>query len=133
MSDKTYTMHINAAQAQVISTACEVLARLGMGQFRDALEHLPLIDKFPPGWHEDMDAIAHILKKHTTDMVGVGGYHSIGGHKTSEESKTAWDLYQVVRHRLAWDANPVGNPMRVDLHNPRKTGPHPLAFLEKTQ
>ena len=28
MSDKTYTWHTNAAQAQVISTACEVLAFL---------------------------------------------------------------------------------------------------------
>ena len=131
MSDKTYTLHINAAQARVISTACEVLARLGMGQCRDALEHLPLRDTFPPGWHEDMEAIAHILKKHTT-INGVD-YHGIGSPKTSEESKTAWDLYQVVRHRLAWDANPDGNPMRVDFDPPYKTGLQPLAFLEKTQ
>lgn len=133
MSDKTYTLHINAAQARVISTACEVLARLGMGQFRDALEHLPLRDTFPPGWHDDMDVIAHILKKHTTNMIGTGHHHGIGGSKTSEASKTAWDLYQVVRHRLAWDANPEGNPMRVDFDQPYKTGLQPLAFLEQKQ
>lgn len=126
MSDKTYTLHINAAQAQVISVACEVLARLGMGQFRDALEHLPLIDKFPPGWHEDMEAIAHILSKHTTNMVGTGHHHSIGGPMTSEQSKTAWDLCQAVRHRLIWDTN-------LDFYQSLKTGPHPLAFLEPKQ
>ena len=129
----TYTIHISAAQAQVISTACEVLARLGMGQFRDALEHLPLSETVPDGWFEDMDGIAHILKKHTTVMQGVGAYHSIGSHKTSAQSKTAWDLYQVVRHRLAWDASPEGNSMSVMFDTPRKTSAEPLAWMEKSE
>lgn len=129
----TYTIHISAAQARAISTACEVLARLGMGQFRDALERLPLRETLPDGWHEDMEGIAHILKKHTTIMQGVGAHHSIGSHKTSDQSKTAWDIYQVVRHRLAWDANPKGDTMSVMFDNPRKTSAEPLAWMEKTE
>lgn len=128
-----YTLHLNATQAATISHACEVLARLGMGQFRDALECLPLKEFAPDGWHEDMEGIAHILKKHTTIMSGVGAYHSIGSHKTSDKSKTAWDLYQVVRHRLAWDANPNGNPFSVMHDTPMQTSKEPLAWMEKAE
>lgn len=129
----TYTLHLSEAQARTISHACEVLARLGIGQFKDALECLPLKEFRPDGWHEDMEGIAHILKKHTTVMHGVGAYHAISSHKTSDRSKTAWDLYQVVRHRLAWDANPEGDHMSVMFDQPMKTGPDPLAFMEKVK
>jgi len=128
-----YTLHLNAAQAATISHACEVLARLGMGQFKDALECLPLKEFMPPGFIEDMEGIAHILKKHTTIMNGVGAYHAIGSHKTDERSKIAWDLYQVTRHRLAWDANPKGNHMSVMFDKPMKTSKEPLAWMEESE
>lgn len=129
----TYTLHLNAAQAATISHACEVLARLGMGQFRDALECLPLKEFAPDGWHEDMEGIAHILKKHTTIMHGVGAYHSISSHKTDERSKIAWDVYQVTRHRLAWDANPEGDRMSVMYDTPMQTSKEPLAWMEEAK
>lgn len=141
MSEHTYTLHLNATQAATISKACEVLARLGMGQFRDALECLPTTEFCPPGWHEDMEGIAHILKKHTTIMYGVGSYHSISSQKTSEQSKVAWDVYQVTRHRLSWDkAQAEGHPgegkaspptWTVNFDNPMKTSKEPLARMEK--
>jgi len=127
----TYTLHITEKQAQTISHACEVLARLGMGQFKDALECLPLREWRPDGWHEDMEGIGHILKKHTTVLHGMGAYHGISSAKTSAESKTAWDLYQVVRHRLAWDAQPEGDPMSVLFDQPMKTSREPLARIER--
>ena len=127
----TYHLHINEAQARAISHACEILARLGMGQFKDALECLPLKEYAPDGWWDDMEGIAHILKKHTTVMHGVGAYHSIRSHKTSDTSKTARDLYQVIRHRLAWDAEPNWNPMSVVFDQPMRTSPEPLAWIER--
>jgi hypothetical protein len=137
----TYTLHISEKQAQTISHACEVLARLGMGQFKDALECLPLKEYAPDGWHEDMEGIAHILKKHTTILHGVGSYHGISSAKTSPESKTAWDVYQVIRHQLAWDAAKAeGHPgegetrppsWSVVYDNPMKTSAEPLAWIEK--
>jgi hypothetical protein len=129
----TYTLYITEKQARTIGHACEVLARLGMGQFREALECLPLREAVPDGWHEDMEGIAHILKKHTTIMHGVGAYHSIGSHKTSDTSKTAWDIYQVVRHRLAWDATPEGDPMSVMFDEPMRTSTEPLAWIERDE
>ena len=54
---KTYTLNITRQQALTLQVACEVLARLGLGQFRDALEHLPTSEWRPEGWNEDMDVI----------------------------------------------------------------------------
>ena len=135
-----YTLRINEAQARAIAHACEVLARLGMGQFRDALECLPLKEYAPDGWHEDMEGIAHILKKHTTIAHDVA-YHGISSAKTSTESKTAWDVYQVIRHRLAWDAAKAeGHPgeseatrpsWSVVYDQPMKTSAEPLAWIER--
>ena len=51
-----------------------------------------------------MTAIGKILSRY---MIGcVDGYHSNLGIYNDEvrpEAKSAWDLYQVIRHRLAWD------------------------------
>jgi hypothetical protein len=140
MSETTYTLHLNATQAAAISHACEVLARLGMGQYKDAMECLPLREFCPEGWHEDMDGIGHIIKKHTTMLHGVGSCHPIGSDKTSAESKTAWDVYQVLRHRLAWDAAQAeGHPgegnaspprWSVQYDKPMRTSAEPLAWIE---
>jgi hypothetical protein len=141
VASATYHLRINEAQVRAISHACEVLARLGMGQFKDALECLPLKEYAPDGWWEDMEGIAHILKKHTTIMHGVGSYHGISSAKTSPESKTAWDVHQVIRHQLAWDAAQEnghpgeGEAMRpswsVVYDQPMKTSAEPLAWIEK--
>lgn len=101
----TYTLTITESQARVISVACEILARLGLGQFRDALDHLPQREDIDWSiWHDDMEIIGNLLSRHM--LGGVDGWRSnLGIHHqdVSEQSRIAWDLHQVVRHRLAWD------------------------------
>lgn len=105
MSDtKMYNLKITENQAYALSRACEILARLGIGQFRDALEEIPREKMVPEGWHEDMHEIGRILSRHTKRCVdGWKSSLSIHSEDVSETSKIAWDLYQVVRHQLAWD------------------------------
>lgn len=139
----TYTLTVTEKQAQVIATAAELLARLGIGQFRDALEHLPMPEFLPPGWHDDMDAIGKILSRHMAG--GIDGHSSSLGmhHKdTPEVSRVAWDLYQVIRHRLAWDRavrDGVVEPgaprkwpemIQVFYDEPMKTSDQPLATVK---
>lgn len=135
----TYVLHLTAAQAATISKACEVLGRLGMGQYKDALECLPVREFCATGWHEDMDAIGHILKKYAP-IWGLGMGQGITHRETPETSKVAWDVYQVTRHRLAWDqARADGHtgdspPMwSVNYDRPMKTSAEPLAWMEKTE
>jgi hypothetical protein len=143
---RTYTITLNETQAGTIQIACEVLARLGIGQFRDALEHLPTTEFMPPGWHEDMDQIGQILKKHTISNVD-GWQSSLGIHhaKTHEEAKIAWDLYTLVRHRLSMDRAidegriKPGEPrkwpemMTVNYDDPHHTSKEPLAKIEEVK
>lgn len=125
-----YTLTITATQAAAISQACEVLARLGMGQYADALECLPIKELCPDGWHEDMQAIGHILSKHAR----VHGIHSCKHEaRRTPMSNVAWDVYQVMRHRLAWDrARADGHTgdkppsWSVQFDQPMQTSPEPL-------
>lgn len=108
-----YILTITERQAETLIQATEVLARLGMGQFRDALGYLPTREYIPEGWHEDMDTIGGILSRHMDSTLG------IRHRDVRESSKIAWDLHQVLRHRLAWD-NAVRNGVIESVETPRK-------------
>ena len=79
-----YTLTITARQASEISSACEILARLQMGQVDMAVLELP--GKQP----KDYDAL-HEIQKMIERLVPA---------KIERGDSIAWDLYQVIRHRL---------------------------------
>jgi hypothetical protein len=138
-----YTLTVTKEQAETLILATEILARLGIGQFRDALECLPTREFLPDGWHEDMDGIGKMLSRHM--IGGIDGYRSSLGirHKdVREPSRIAWDLYQVLRHRLAWDRAAKGGivesanaprkwpeMMQVHYDEPMKVSDQPLAIV----
>ena len=137
-----YTLTITERQARVLSMACEVLARLGMGQFKDAFEHLPEAKQRDlSAWHDDMEQISRILSKHMPG--GIDGIRSSTGiSNADEEARTAWDLHAVIRHRLAWDrakAEGVTDGtkrewpamMQVSYDEPMKYSEEPLAKIER--
>jgi hypothetical protein len=98
---KNYTIKLTKKQAETVMTACEVLARLGIGQFRDALEHLPL--QRMPVWSEDLQSIGKTISRYTKHNIdGWQSSLSIHSADTSDEAKTAWDIHQVIRHKLSW-------------------------------
>lgn len=82
-----YTLHLTQKQAAEISHACEILARLRMGQIDMALMELPL-DK--PMEYEQEQYVSNYLRS----------LYRPGSMRIDD---AAWDLYQVIRHRLAWD------------------------------
>lgn len=99
-----YIIECNEAQMQILSGACELLARLGIGQFRGALEYMPTREFRPDGWNDDMDAIGRMLSRHM--HCGVDGYSSslgINHEKTPASARVSWDLHTAFRHRLALD------------------------------
>lgn len=126
----TYTIHLTEAQAKVLCTACEVLARLGIGQFRDALEHLPIDHRRAEdaqNWHDDLDLISDRLARH---MIGnVDGWNSslsIYYGAVKPEAKIAWDLFKVLRHRLAFDKDE-------DFSLTLPASEHPPAKIERSE
>ena len=123
-----YTLHLTQKQAAEISHACEILARLRMGQIDMALRELPL-DK--PMEYEREKYVSNYLRS-----LYRPGWRPIDG--------AAWDLYQVIRHRLAWDrayAEGIVNPgeprrwpemMGVMYDKPMQVGDEPLAKIESS-
>ena len=112
-----YTLTLTARQAAEISSACEIVARLQMGQVDMALRELP--GEQPKNY----DALREIQQ-----MIERG-------------DSIAWDLYQVIRHRLSWDrAYESGEiekgerrkwpeMMGVSFDEPMKMGSEPLAVI----
>ena len=133
----TYTLTITHSQARTLSTACEVLARLGMGQSKDAFDCLPLRKDIDwSAWHDDMEQISRILSKHMPGGIDISN--------ADEEARTARDLHAVIRHRLAWDrakAEGVTDGtkrewpamMQVSYDEPMKYSEEPLAKMEKAE
>jgi len=102
---KKYKVELTEKQLSTLSAACEILARLGIGQWRGAFDRLPLSKNIEwSDYHEDIDAIGKVISKYMISKID--GYHSSLGiihDDVSESSKVAWDLYQSFRHELAWD------------------------------
>ena len=120
-----YTLILTARQAAEISNACEIVARLQMGQVDMALRELP--GEQP----KDYDALREIQQ-----MI-----ERLVPAKIERGNSIAWDLYQVIRHRLSWDrAYESGQiekgerrnwsiMMGVNLDEPMKMGDEPLAVI----
>ncbi len=101
---KTYLIEVNEKQARIISRGMEIFARLGIGQFRDALEQLPLKPNDVDFFTDCLPKVGELLKQHMVDHVD-GWSSNLGIHspKVHETSRIAWDLYQVIRQRVAID------------------------------
>lgn len=114
MKPERYTITVTEKQAWTIRQALELVARAnhvganGHGQIAEDISR-----RAEQG--QVMDACDFIFSWYAVD-------HQI-----------AWDLMQVVRHRLAWDGLKPGEkrPITVDFDEPMKIGSEPLAKIER--
>jgi len=99
-----FCLILTAEQMETISHACNVAFRLGLGQYTDALECLPLKKEMDwSQWHDDKDAVGKMLSKHTVDGVdGICRSHGISSPVVSNKAKVACDIHQTIRHHLSW-------------------------------
>ncbi|NCA89839.1 MAG: hypothetical protein EOM92_13270 [Gammaproteobacteria bacterium] len=136
--DQTYTLTLTARQLRLIDAACETCARAALGQVGDVLRFCRDRHGTPIYTWERMRAIEDLVKP----AMGLAPNESFRvGH--GDEADTLWDLHQVLRHRLAWDAAYAtgrikpGEPRNwADMlsHNfdePLRYGPEPLATVSQ--
>lgn len=113
-----YTLTVTPEQAQVIEQACELLARCSMGQLDHILwgVHTAAAHALPSA-RDNLDAASRT-------MFGPG----TGIAQADDQGKRAWDLYQVIRKRLADDSGqePDGT---VRFREPYAAMPEPLASI----
>lgn len=113
-----YKIEVSEKQLQILITATELAARISANQL---FTIMPLIDEksLPPDLYSEINETLYSLDSKLN-----------GKMRRNEWSNIAWNLYEVFRHRLAWDKYPEGG-YTVSFDTPRKISMEPLAKIEK--
>ena len=105
--DEKVTLTVTRDQALVLERACEVLARLQIGQF----EMIPLVAMLGyenDGYLERREDARDALKLAACLIFGRNLYGQPNCSKNDEFNR-AWMLYEVLRYTRAWHDNPDGD------------------------
>lgn len=121
-----YKLTVSEKQAKVISFALDFYSRISGGQFEEVFMRFH--------WEKiDDDGRTKALEMLTDLKCMLTGLKpnqpNVGIGNVCEEGKIAFDLHQVIRHRLAKD-NPNQHPYSVDLDRPMKYSKEILAQIE---
>lgn len=114
----TYTITVTAEQLTFIRDATELLSRVASGQVYEMLKYAPIA---PAKYWEARGALLRALrpfedKTFQRSIIGGG----------------CWDIYQVARHRLAWDRKPEGG-FTVAFDEPFQTSQYPLPIIQRLE
>jgi len=97
--------------------ALELYSRIAMAQVDEIIRHPALgrkaTDQVLDQWLILRDAVevqANAMQAALFPGLHNGAYYGIGSREIGNDARVAWDLQQVLRHRLAWDA--AGNPLQ---------------------
>lgn len=126
MSDKKYTLTVDAKQLGVIMHALDLYNRVGIGQFDTIVRGDNLLFNLPTDeWLDRVDQTRFLLEEAKTELLGLaGGYFSIYNPKVTQEVKMAWELIQVFRRHLAFERQPEGG-WEIEFDDFKKCSDHP--------
>jgi hypothetical protein len=132
MSDiRKYKVELTAEQCDTLCAALELYGRIGLGQLEVVGEHMHHLHKSKElKVYEVRDLLAEVKRRYTGFMLGAS--YGVGNKEVPESFTQALDMYQVVRHRLAWDRYPEGG-FTVNFHEPMKWGKHELCKIEEVK
>jgi hypothetical protein len=127
MSDEPiYQITLTLEELRVISSALELLSRVGMAQLECVAEHTPVAYERGQGnlFRELRDTLIDISNLATNSEYPKGCYPGILNEYVPAKSRLAYQLYKLFRHRMAWDKNPEGG-WTVDFDSPDLLKVHP--------
>lgn len=126
-SDPRYTLTLTEKQAHALSVACELLARVGMGQLRNVADWTPTEGREGvEDYHRLQDALEAIEPLATG--LGRNAFPSIS--RCSVTARNAYDIHQVVRYQLDGEREP-GTGFCSFRREPLKVGEEPLPEIRK--
>jgi len=115
----TYTLTVTAQQLEIIRDATELLSRIAGGQVEEVLRYAPIS-------HADYwEARGAMLR-------ALGPYKSQDYYRVIIDNGS-WDIYQVARHRLAWDRKLEGDPSCLHFDEPVQHGSEPLPIVSTVE
>ncbi len=119
-----YQITLNREQAQIISKALDFYSRIIGGQFNE------IKNLFWAAKPEDFKEVGKILTRLKFLLTGMEENGNLGIGNISEDGRNAYDLHQVIRHRLAVDMPELHHEFSVDFHSPLQWGTQPFAEIE---
>jgi hypothetical protein len=130
-----YVLVVNDEQAEVLAKALDLFSRIGCGQIEELLRH-PTIQK---KLYELIDSDKYLDTKNEAEiligklkklLVGFDLNASQSITIAHEPNRVAYDIFQVLRNRIAWFKRPAGG-MEVDFHEPIKWSEQPLPEVKR--
>ncbi|MBD2505114.1 hypothetical protein [Anabaena azotica] len=97
-------LDLNDEQLAVISKACELLARIHMGQLEEVAW---LFSSLPEERYQELTETLKELNTLITQMPKQSHF-GIRSEQVPQIARSAYDIHQVIQHHLAWKRNPQG-------------------------
>ncbi len=132
--EKRYVLTVTDKQLYIIRDACELLARLHLGQFESAVDEVRMWnDNVATGAGWDARAVCPNIKSALFPTLSHNGYFGIRNETVPDRARVAFDIYQIARYRLAWDRwdQKGGDTYAVQFQTPHQLGEEPLADCER--
>lgn len=102
-----YVLTLSDDQANIVKDACELYARLGLGQFNRItemfLDRAPLVEDYT----KRRDEANSLLKQAAVAIYGEDDRGFVAPPRSVDRER-AWNVYQVIRHAQAWHEHPEG-------------------------
>jgi hypothetical protein len=129
-NNKRYQLILTEQQCNVIKLALECYSRMGMGQYFTSIEMSSPFYKFKrinnnleattELW--DTQKVNFLCRMIKNEILGLDANEYFGIHSTqiNDTYRQAWDIEQVIRHKISWDNNPTGGST-VNYHEPMKS------------
>lgn len=119
---KHYVSYCNLKdfQARVLVSALDFFTRIGIGQIEEISHGIYVFGwNYPNEWMEQFNEVREILDEIKFNLIGMPPNASYGIHSPEipDEIRMAYDIQQVIRHRLAWDQEPNGG-ITIDFDKP---------------
>lgn len=102
---KQYQVTVTKEQLEVISQACELLARVQLGQWDYMIDHLPLQKEMDyEKYHQLKDTIREMMPMILEDgMNGVNSSYGVANPNLPRSNGIAFDIRDVIRHKISWE------------------------------
>lgn len=133
-----YQLTVNKKQAEVLLRALDLFSRIGLANFEEILRHPQWNNKRWTGANIDPYCdkyyrCSELLKMAKTLLTGLhkNASYGIAAPEVDEDSKIAYDTYQVIENHLAWDKNPKGGTT-VDFRDPLRFSEESLPEITGT-
>ena len=120
-------INVTKEQAKVISEACELLARLHMGQIDEIIQLQAHKRLNVIGLHRMLKEVKQSL---FPELKVPNAYHSLTSREIPETARIAYDIHQVIRRTLAGKRPKDSFPYTI-YDDPLKTSDQPLIKIEE--